>query len=257
MGTTEWGTPQKPAVVCIAMPVYDQPEHETVRALRKLHVPNQFGAAGGLFGSTAYTETNGVLIEAARNAMVEEAMSYAPGFTHVLFVDADMVFPRMALQVLLHHDKDIVGGLYFNRRPPFPPLVMRANDPSWFSEESLLGHWYDYPKEQLVEVDATGCGFLLVKMEVFKSLYSGDPASPGWFDKLPGLGEDFSFCVRAIEKGFKVFVDTQLKLGHIGKLVVDAQFAERNRTAYPLPWRPHPQPGVGGHVRPTPKPVLK
>jgi len=248
MGTSdqpEWGSPPRPARITIALPVYDKPEHETVRALRMLQKPHPTGAnEGGLYGSHMYTETNGVLIEEARNAMVEEAMSYAPGPTHILFVDSDMVFPADALKRLLKHDEAIVGGLYFNRRPPYPPLAMRANDPSWFSEESLLGHWYDYPKEQLVEVDATGCGFLLVKTDVFASLYSGDPGNPGWFDKLPGLSEDFSFCVRAIEKGFKVFVDTQLKLGHVGKVVIDADFAERNRTGNPLPWRPNPRSGL-------------
>jgi hypothetical protein len=253
---TNWGTPTKPATVCIAMPVYDQPEHETMRSLRKLHKPNPHGAEG-VFGATAYSETNGVLIEAARNAMVSEATSYVPGFTHMLFIDADMIFPSAALKTLLYHDKDIVGGLYFNRRPPYPPILMRANDPSWFSEESLLGHWYDYPREQLVEVDATGCGFMLVKTDVFAHVYSGDPASPGWFDKLPGLSEDYSFCVRAIEKGFKVFVDTHLKLGHVGKVVVDEAYAERNRTGYPLPWRSEPRPGSGGiSLLPRP-PVMK
>lgn len=246
MGTSdqpEWGAPPRPARVFIAMPVYDKPEHETVRALRDLQKPDPKGdQEGGLYGAHMYTETNGVLIEEARNAMVLEATSYVPGPTHVLFVDSDMVFPANALKRLLKHDKAIVGGLYFNRRPPYAPLLMRANHKSWHSEESLLGHLYNYPVGQLVDVDATGCGFLLVKTDVFADTYSGHPNQPGWFDKLPGLSEDFSFCVRAIEKGHQVFVDTSLSLGHVGKVVVDEAFAERNRTAHPLPWRPSARP---------------
>lgn len=236
--TPIWGSADRPVSICVATPVYDKPEHAYVRSYRRLVKPTDEGK-GGLYGLVWEAETNGVIIEDARNALAAEAL--AGDSTHLLFIDADMVFPPDALQRLLVHDVPIVGALYFNRRPPFQPIVMRANHRDWHADESLLGHVYDYPKDQLVEVDATGCGFMLVQRAVLQAIAKDDPLHPPWFTRYPGLSEDFSFCVRAIEKGFPVFVDTSLKLGHVGKLVVDEAFAQRNRFAHPTPWRPGPR----------------
>lgn len=236
MGTT-WGSKENPARVFIAMPIYDTVEPATARSLRNLIVPTKDGGQHGFYGCCECIETNGVTIEQARNDLTSHATSYVPGATHVLFVDSDMVFPPDALQRLLAHDKPVVGGLCFNRRPPYAPIVMRVNHPDWQEEEGPLGHVYNYPKDQLVEVDATGAAFLLVNVDVFSATYSGIPSRPGWFDRLPGMSEDFSFCVRANQCDLQVFVDTSLRLGHIGKIVVDEAFAERNRTTRALPWR--------------------
>jgi GT2 family glycosyltransferase len=206
------------------MPVYDAPELEFTRCFRALDKP----------GKVYLSETHGIIIDQARNAITREALARTD-VTHLLFVDADMVFPPYALNRLLSHDLPVVGGLYFNRRPPFHPQLRRANHDDWVDELGLLGVVYDYPDDALVEVDATGCGFLLIQREVL------DAMEACWFDKLPGLSEDYSFCARARARGVKIAVDTGLKLGHIGKLVIDEAFAARNRAGKTFTWRPDPK----------------
>jgi hypothetical protein len=45
------------------------------------------------------------LVYDSRNKIVK--MAIEENYTHVLFVDSDMVFNSDALEVLIHHDKDI------------------------------------------------------------------------------------------------------------------------------------------------------
>lgn len=240
MGST-WGSRERPAVVAILTPVYETPELEFVRCHRELIVPVSDGRTG-LWGQAILSDVKAMVIDDARNALVGAALRRTtPAVTHVLFVDADMTFPEDALARLLAHDVPIVGGLYFNRRPPYAPMLLRQNHESWADSEPMFGHVYDYPAPQLVEVDATGCGFLLVERQVFEKVRDPDGLVGGWFERYRGVSEDFSFCVRAQDAGFKILVDTGLKLGHIGKVVVDEAFAERNRQVRARAWHPTPK----------------
>ncbi len=222
----------KPPRVCICTPVYDTMEVLFERSMRALDMPSM----------TAREETWGVTIDEARRVLVEKALEKC-WVTHVLFVDADMVFPTNALTQLLKYDLPIVGGLYFNRRPPYAPMLLRSNHPSRHVMQGLLGHVYGYPSGKLVEVDATGCGFMLIAREVFEKINETEPNN--WFDRGMGLPEDFSFCCRALQAGFKIFVDTGLNIGHVGKVVIDADFARINGHVPMIgdpqqPWNPLP-----------------
>lgn len=120
-------------------------------------------------------------------------------------------------------DRPIVGALCFSwqRGNVAAPTmyVIRA--------DNKVGRMLDYPRDQLVEVDATGTGCVLVHRSVFeKVLASGKgPAAYPWFQEtalgdLP-LGEDVTFMLRARACGFPVFVDTSIKVGHEKKIIVD------------------------------------
>ena len=77
-------------------------------------------------------------------------------------------------------------------------------------------------KGELLEVNYTGMGFMLVKNRVFESL------TYPWFrpiekrigDSLDFTMEDVGFCLRAKEKGYKIFVDPQIIVGHEKKTVI-------------------------------------
>ena len=68
----------------------------------------------------------------------------------------------------------------------------------------------NYPKDQLVECDAVGFGAALIKIDVIKRMQRP------YFMSTTSAGEDVYFCKRAKEIGAKVFMDTSVKLGHIG-----------------------------------------
>jgi hypothetical protein len=183
-----------------------------------------------------------------------------PAVTHLFWTDDDMVYPPESLKSLLERDLDFVGGLCHNRRHPYNPVIARNYHPSWGFEKGTYGWLFDFPKETLLEVDATGGAFLLIKREVFENIrqrecelmveagvelgkYSassdeakadlkkllsewGDWWTPG---ENEGLSEDLSLCRRAKNAGHRIFVDTGLDIGHVGKVVIDTAFARRNR----------------------------
>ena len=185
-----------------------------------------------------------VAVQNARNDIVCRVLfgGDEPKATHLMWIDDDMAFPADAVRRLLAHDLPIVGGLCHGRRAPhYAPILMKK-------QERLLGgygYMHDYP-QGLVEVDATGAAFLLVKREVFEAIEEKFPA-PGegpFTDR--GHGEDVAFSERAKECGYSIFVDTTLEIGHVGTVVVDSAFAKHNRVAEFNPWCPEAKGYVAG-----------
>lgn len=199
-------------------------------------------------GGWAHFELRNQPVDVARNlltqdALLLEAQNGVGPITHLFWVDDDMVYPPHSLRQLLAHDLPVVGGLCFDRRHPYKPILGRDTDPSWGYDKGSITWLYDYPPGALVDVDYTGGAFLLVKREVFEAISAefggGDPKWHGWWDPLPGLeSEDLSFCERARRAGFSIKVDTALKIGHIGEVEVNEAFAKRNRAFEYNAWLP-------------------
>jgi GT2 family glycosyltransferase len=123
---------------------------------------------------------------------------------------------------MLAHDKDIVGATVHRRYPPFAPILYRGEQGKYKyvpDDEKYSG--------ELIEVDATGTGCILYKMQVFL-----DVDYP-WFvigkDPKTGktIGEDIGLCIRLREKGFRIYVDTSLDVDHLSTFRV-------NRATYEL-----------------------
>lgn len=146
------------------------------------------------------------MIDTARNNLVQETLKDL-SYTHLLMIDDDMTFePDLALK-LLKHDVDIVGALAFKRRPDYQPCVYRKNQKN--------EHHYPIIPEVFQEVDVVGTGGILIKIDVFKKI------SFPWFstyydEKGIHWSVDFDFCKKAKKAGFKIFVDPEVKMGHIG-----------------------------------------
>lgn len=225
-------------VVAICTPIYDSLEPAFWRSHRQLHKPSSVDVVfqGGI---THILDTEGLLVEDARRVMTKGALA-AEGdvrVSHILMIDADMTFPPDALKQLLDHDVPIVGGLCFNRRSPYQPILCRYHPASKEFGEQRYGFCYHYPPAALFEVDATGAAFLLVKREVFDAISLAEGPEK-WWERVEGLSEDFSFCLRAKRAGYKIHVDTGLKIGHIAKVVVDEAFARKNRPYEWEAWNP-------------------
>jgi GT2 family glycosyltransferase len=127
----------------------------------------------------------------------------------VWFVDDDMLFGPYHLMNLLAHKKPIVASLYLNRKPPYFPVAYNRRyevegKPYW-NPISLEGA----PDAGLADIVAAGTGGLLVRTDVFRAMEYDI-----WF-KRAGAGEDMSFCARAIEAGFPMYVDLGARMGHI------------------------------------------
>ena len=150
------------------------------------------------FGST--------LVYDGRNILAESAVNEK--FTHVLWLDADMVFKPDMFSRLYSHKKDIVTGVYHARRPPHKSCIFTGLNPAKRVKK--------YPKE-LFEIVACGFGCVLTTTEALKVVMRNND---GCFQPILNCGEDISFCVKASQKGFKIYCDPNVKAGHIGHVTI-------------------------------------
>jgi len=163
-----------------------------------------------------WVQSNRVSVPQMRNEIIKDALKV--GAKYVFFMDADMTFPKDALIKLISRDKDLIGGLYFRRGPPYEPFVYGPTDIPYNFKIIPMKDW-----EEVQEVESTGAGCLLIKTEVFKKI----PEPWFFYGEDPDgniTTEDHSFFGKAKEYGFKVYVDTTVECGHFGEIVVDKGF---------------------------------
>lgn len=182
-------------------------------------------------------------VDALRDSVASLAM--AEGHTHVLFLDADMVWPTDVLvRMLAHHDKGIVGGLYVMRHPPFAPVALRDGK----APEGSSVLQYQHARESLTETalvpcDVLGMGCTLVPVSAFSAIgprpwfeYAND--DQGW----PCVTEDVPFCQKAQAAGYALWLDPTISCGHVTQQIVDRKTALRyqrdgERVAESMPLR--------------------
>jgi hypothetical protein len=196
------------------------------------------------------------IIAMARNSMAEGAI--AKGATHILWCDSDNVPPVELVKRLLDHDKDIVGGIYCKRVPPYELLGVPFG-PVDFENGGLVPFW----------LMPGGC--MMVKAKVYQAIpkpwyfdsvrREGEPmdafirllqdhyhlplpkdimasfltytALHKWLEEEEQenktkycdgkhMGEDYNFCLKAQRYGFQVWCDLDLsfELGHIGEQTI-------------------------------------
>lgn len=156
------------------------------------------------------------MIYNARNQIAEAAKDY----DYLFFIDSDCVLPNGTLQRLFNHKKDIVAGMYFQKSGLHCPVIYTRNEKGTF--DVIL----DYPENQLIEVDGIGMGCCLIKTSVFKDIK--DPFAPYQIENGAFIGaEDLSFCIRAKEKGYKVYVDTGIQALHQTSVYISETFHKR------------------------------
>lgn len=145
-------------------------------------------------------------------------------YTHMMWIDSDIVFDVQHFQTLLSYDKDIVSGVYmmgdgkhYATVENWDEAYFQKNGTFKFStEEDMRG------REGLIKVGYTGLGFMMVKRGVFESL------KYPWFQPVfHNIGtcrdfssEDVSFCQMVVKKGYDVFVDPSVRVGHEKNVVL-------------------------------------
>ena len=158
----------------------------------------------------------------ARNMIVEGAQQHNCDW--ILMLDDDMVIDCNErgheaydfLKKLLSHDKDICGALYYQRGGECSPVLMAK-----LGEKGYRFLRDDEITHGLQKVDVAGGGCLLVKTRVF------DRITYPYFAPEYEFGTDVQLCRKATEKGFEVWADTSIELGHL--LNEKAVVTNRNR----------------------------
>ena len=162
------------------------------------------------------------LIYDARNRIAGQAMDI--GADYVMWFDSDVTFPPDTILKMLKHmeeGKDIVSGLYFRRKYPYTPVIFKSLE--WDGVPKSEGY-EDYPRDSVFEVAGCGFGCVMTKVEPFFDIVNdGEPL----FTPMPGTGEDLSFCIRARQRGYKIWCDSTIKCGHVGRLLVNENFYDK------------------------------
>jgi hypothetical protein len=181
------------------------------------------------------------LIADNRNGIIRAALRL--GAKHVLLVDTDMVFPDSAIQQMIAHKKPIVSAVAHSKVYPYIPNMYSFSEPCRW--EPII-EWND---GELLRVDCVGGAFMLIELDAIKHLSlplfsqpvvhdhfiyravidaarDGGDVSQAYRDavvKYPiteglplVLGEDYYFCDMMRRAGIPIYVDTNLKIGHVG-----------------------------------------
>jgi GT2 family glycosyltransferase len=106
------------------------------------------------------------------------------------------------------YDKDIIGGLCFGfLKEMIIPFCMKLNKQGTYDMAEIA------IKSGVQECDAIGSGNMMIARRVLEDIphpFRNEYDSEG----IKRRGLDFNFCKRAKEKGYKVWVDTDLLCSH-------------------------------------------
>ena len=160
-------------------------------------------------------------ISAARNTLTLRFLDEHEA-EWLLWVDSDMAFSADALDALLDsadpQTAPIVGGLCFGMMQGrlFPTIYMLAEDDEGLPRTVRVGQ---YPADALVKVAGTGAAFLLIHRSALNTIRErGFNATFPFFQETEmhgqPVGEDVTFCLRALACNLPVHVNTAVKIGH-------------------------------------------
>lgn len=172
------------------------------------------------------------MLTESRHRLVAEALTW--GATHLLWLDADHVFPKDAIPRLLMHNKDVVGANYPRRNSPTAPTAVKTvTDDDDKDDRNLLYTTLEKAEQGLVEeCDHLGFGVCLMDMRVFDLLQIEADKDDGNIlplfemkpheNKIGLVGEDVFFFNKIRKAGGKVYCDHGLswEVGHIHEQIL-------------------------------------
>lgn len=206
--------------VMVGVPTLGPPTWALLESLLALRAPGGFH----------FVRRGPLAVDVARNELVEAFLRLDASYTHLLMVDADAMLHPETLQRLLSWDAPVVGALAFTRYGPLYPTVYRteseAQPGSFRVRMDEVKEFVDKhrelvssrpvvleprPPDALYEVDRTGGHCLLIRRDVLQAI------EPPWFvaEVMRRNREDFYFCERVQQAGFRVFVDFSCMAGHL------------------------------------------
>lgn len=149
---------------------------------------------------------SGALVYLSREAIASEAIM--KGFTHILWLDSDMIFPDTIVDDLIKSGKSFVSGVYHSRHAPYFSCIFTGIEPPERVKE--------YPSDVF---PIRGCGFgcVLVDMRIHRKVFQDYGCN---FQPVQEYGEDLAFCNRVIKSGFEMWCDPNVQLGHIGHVSI-------------------------------------
>lgn len=198
--------------ILIAVPTNKYVETETMKAIYDLEVPEGYKTELQFF--------YGYRIDQIRNLIADWAKRY----DYLFSVDSDMVFPPDTLKRLLAHNKDMVSGLYIQRKPGEHILEIYRN--------GFHVSYGDIRGKGLVEIGGCGFGCVLINSDVIRKIEYPHFHYHVALDHKDTVSEDNYFCNKAREVGFQIFADTSLLVDHVGTVKFQVE-SDQEHAAYP------------------------
>lgn len=198
----------RPKQILIGVPTARYIEVETFKSIYDQIVPANCEAHFQYFW--------GYNVEQVRNIMVKWCLQNK--FDYMLNVDSDIVMPPHALSRLMEIQDEktaVTSGVYIQRKEGVKIPEVFVHNPSTGGQMNMPIE--NVQGSDLIEVEGVGFGCCLVRTDVFQAV--GNP----WFEYRSSIdfskvvSEDVDFCTKARAKGYRVVVDTGLKLGHLTK----------------------------------------
>ncbi len=142
-----------------------------------------------------------------RNKIVKQFLE--TDFDYLLMMDNDCPPDSVERMIqMADYDKDIIGGLCFGfLKEMIIPFCMKLNKQGTYDMAEIA------IKSGVQECDAIGSGNMMIARRVLEDIphpFRNEYDSEG----IKRRGLDFNFCKRAKEKGYKVWVDTDLLCSH-------------------------------------------
>ena len=150
----------------------------------------------------------GTLVYIARNRLANKAVN--ENFTHVLWLDSDMVFNPQILDDLMFCEKEMVCGAFVSRRPPYSPCVYSSIKKNEIEKVKDFG-------TKPFRVD--GCGFacVLTTTELIQAVQLKFGTA---FQPTDYYGEDLAFCWRVGQIGREIWCEPTARCGHIAHVPI-------------------------------------
>lgn len=150
----------------------------------------------------------GTLVYCARDKIACKAIN--EGYTHVLWLDSDMVFTDDFLETLAFSGKPIVCGIFHSRRKGYHSALFRNLD------INHLERFEEYPPDTF---EVAGCGFagVLTEVSVLRDVQTKNGTC---FLPIKAYGEDLAFCLRAKALGYRIYAEPTAVMGHVGHITI-------------------------------------
>lgn len=163
------------------------------------------------------TGRNESLVTRARNEMTASFLTTK--HTHMMWLDADIEFEADDVGKLWNLNADVGVAFYAMKRPDMPLSAWK---------NGKLVKLEECPAEPF-EVEFAGTGFMMIRRNVIEALAAKSESYEGPNGRVPALymtpvhndgfeSEDYHFCRKAREAGFKIVGDPSIKLGHWGQV---------------------------------------
>jgi|TARA_X000001316_G_scaffold6136_1_gene1472 hypothetical protein len=173
------------------------------------------------------------LVQRARNKLVQIALEY--NFDEIIFIDSDMGWDPQWILDLANRKEDIIGGIAPGRR----------DIESWNTYIASKNLIYSDDKK-LIQVEKIGTGFLKVSKKALldiwniSSKYLDDEDQKTYCHAFELevkdntlFSEDYVFCRKLIDLGYKLWVDPTMNCNHTGTKTFTGNFIEfLNKNGY-------------------------